>query len=273
LASAITTQAALDALAPYNALAATGNNMAFGPAFGHSKLIKLIGHIGLGVSFIGLGVSFIGGFVCCVDLSLIGLGRHIGNISLIGLGFILSAHWLIDFIGLGIEGLISKNGFIGLGLVGFIGLGLGSLINGISLIGLFSLIGFIGLVGLVSFGLNGLIGKGIIVNSLQFKIEINQSQHDLFQRESWLWCVGRVFSSLAGLDSVFGNGLQNATQLFFDRIPQMTKYCVMRECENIRSWIPLSGDLVFSHQQGIYGFKFPKRFLISLPEISLFSQS
>jgi hypothetical protein len=53
-----------------------------------------------------------------------------------------------------------------------------------------------------------------------------------------------------GLDSVFGNALQNATQLFFDRITQMTKYCVMRECEKIHSWISLSGDLVFSHQQG-----------------------
>ncbi len=222
---------------------------------------QAFGCIGLGVSFIGLGVSFIGGFVCCVDLSLIGLGGHNGNISLIGLGFVLSARWLINFISLGIEGLISKNGFISLGLVGFIGLGLYSLVNGTSLIGLIGLIGFIGLIGLDSFGLDGLIGKGIIVNSLQFKSEMKQSQHDLFQRESWLWCVGRVFSSLAGLNSVFGNTLQKATQLFFDRIPQMTKYCIMRECENIHSWISLSDDLVFSHQQGIYGFKFPKRFL------------
>jgi hypothetical protein len=92
----------------------------------------------------------------------------------------------------------------------------------------------------------------------------------LFVRESLL-CD--VLLHIAGLDSVFGNPLQNATQLFFDRIPQMTKYCVMRECENIHSWIYLSGDLVFSHQQGIYGFKFPKDFWRSLPEISLFSQS
>ncbi len=218
LASAISTQAALDVSAPYNTLAATSHNMAFGPAFSHSKLIKLIGHIGLGVSFIGLGVSFIGlgasfigGFVCCVGLSLIGLSGHNGDISLIGLGFVLSARWLINFIGLGIKGLISKNGFIGLGLIGFIGLGLGSLVNSISLIGLVGLIGCIGLVGLVSFSLNGLIGKGIIIIGLQFKIEMKQSQHDLFQRESWLWCVGRVFSSLAVLNSVFGNALQNAT--------------------------------------------------------------
>jgi hypothetical protein len=84
--------------------------------------------------------------------------------------------------------------------------------------------------------------------------------------------VRRVFSSLAGLDSVFGNALQTATQIFFDRILQMTKYSIMRECENIHSWISLSGDLVFSHQQGIYGFKILKRFLeISSRDLTLFS--
>jgi hypothetical protein len=128
----------------------------------------------------------------------------------------------LDFIGHnGLVNIMSLglNGFIGLGLIGFIGLGLGSLVNSISLIGLVGLIGFIGLVGLVSFGLNGLIGRGIIVNSLQFKIEMKQSQHDLFQRESWLWCVGSVFSSLAGLDSVFGNALQMQHNYF------LTDFC------------------------------------------------
>jgi hypothetical protein len=100
---------------------------------------------------------------------------------------------------LGFVGLDCLVGFIG--LVGLIGLVLGH----ISLIGLIGLIGFISLVGLVSFGLNSLIGKGIIVNSLQFEIDMKQSQHDLFQRESWLWCVRRVLSSLAGLNPVFGN--------------------------------------------------------------------
>ena len=33
------------------------------------------------------------------------------------------------------------------------------------------------------------------------------------------------------------------------------------DCDNIHSWISLSGDLAFSHQDGIYGFTFPKRFL------------
>jgi hypothetical protein len=35
----------------------------------------------------------------------------------------------------------------------------------------------------------------------------------------------------------------------------------IQTCDNIHSWISLSGDLAFSHQDGIYGFKFPKRFL------------
>jgi hypothetical protein len=68
----------------------------------------------------------------------------------------------------------------------------------------------------------------------------------LFVRESLL--SQHVLLLAGGLYSVFWNALQNATQLFFDRIPQMTKYCIMRECENIHSWISLSGDLVFSHQ-------------------------
>ncbi len=81
----------------------------------------------------------------------------------------------------------------------------------------------------------------------------------------WYYCIAShwfvwesllcdVLLHIGRLNSVFGKALQNATHLFFDRILQMTKYCVMRECENIHSWISLSGDLVFSHQEGIYGF-------------------
>jgi hypothetical protein len=33
------------------------------------------------------------------------------------------------------------------------------------------------------------------------------------------------------------------------------------KCDNIHSWISTIGDLAFSHQLGIYGFKFPERFL------------
>jgi hypothetical protein len=65
--------------------------------------------------------------------------------------------------------------------------------------------------------------------------------------------------------------IQHAKQIL-SRIPQMTKYCVMRECENIQSWILFVSDLVFSHQGEIYGFKFPNRFLeISSRDLTLFS--
>ncbi len=82
-----------------------------------------------------------------------------------------------------------------------------------------------------------------------------------------MWCVRRVFTSLAGLDSVFGNAFQNATQLFFDRILQMTKYFVMRECEHI-------GDTSICSQEGISIFKFPERFSeISCRDLKTFTTS
>ena len=57
----------------------------------------------------------------------------------------------------------------------------------------------------------------------------------------------------------FGHAIQDEKQLFFSRLPQMTKYFVMRECENIPTWISLCLTTVFSQQGGISVFKFPKR--------------
>jgi hypothetical protein len=76
-----------------------------------------------------------------------------------------------------------------------------------------------------------------------------------------LWCVRIVFSSLAELDSFFGNALQNATQLFFDGIPQMNEYFVTRECEHI-------GDTSINSQEGISILNTLKCFWRSLAEIS-----
>jgi hypothetical protein len=91
----------------------------------------------------------------------------------------------------------------------------------------------------------------------------------LFGRESLLF---DVLLHIDRLDSVFGNALQNATQLFFDRIPQMTKYCIMRECENILRGYLYDGDLLFIILKGINSFKFPKRFLeISSRDLTLLS--
>ncbi len=94
----------------------------------------------------------------------------------------------------------------------------------------------------------------------------------LIWRESGLWCEWRVFSSLAGLDSVFENALQYAKQLFSVRIPVMTKYCIIRECDNIRNGYLYGGDLLFVILKRIYSFKFPKRFLeISSRDITILS--
>jgi len=75
----------------------------------------------------------------------------------------------------------------------------------------------------------------------------------LATKKMWLWIAS--FG-----ESYNGDMLQLAEQIFSLSLPQMTKYRVMRECENIHSWISPVGDLVFSHQGEIYGFKFPKRF-------------
>ncbi len=80
-----------------------------------------------------------------------------------------------------------------------------------------------------------------------------------FVRESWLWHVLLPNSQLDSL--FFGDALQNAKQLFSTRLPQMTKYCVMRECENILHGYLYDGDLVFVILKGISIFKFPNRFL------------
>jgi hypothetical protein len=76
----------------------------------------------------------------------------------------------------------------------------------------------------------------------------------LAKKKMWLWIAsfGKFYN---------GDMLHFAKQLFFLSLPQITKYCVMRECENIHLWISLIGDLAFSHQGVIYGFKFPKRYL------------
>jgi len=85
------------------------------------------------------------------------------------------------------------------------------------------------------------------------------------KKKMWLWIAS--FG-----ESYNGDVLQYAKQLFSLRLPQMTKYCVMRECDNILSGYLSVMTTVFSQQDGIYGFKFPKRFLeISSRDLTLFS--
>ncbi len=256
---------------------------------GLSLISRNVGFIGLSISFIDLGVSFIGGFVGFVDLCLVSLARLIDGIGLIGLGGhdgIIGLSLIGGFVGFVGLGLVSLGGLISdISIVGILGLSLIShygLIDFIDL-GIECLISLVGLNGHISLvGLGCFSGwrarakkkmwysdnnataipaaatrtNGVATKITNAALWYYCAAYYWFVREGLLWHV-------PGLDSDFclELALQNGKQLFCNRIPQMTKYCVMRECENIHSWISLIGDLVFSHQQGIYDFKFPKRFL------------
>jgi hypothetical protein len=213
----------------------------------NSQIVSVgqIGHIGL-VGQIGLGISFIGGFIGFVGLGLVSIARLIGLISLGELGIASlagssapSVRRLISLVGFTIRSLAM--------------IAAAAITHGVAI---------------------KLASATKITNAAiwYYCAALLWVLLSLIRREGGLWCVWRVFSSLAGLDSVFLNALQNAKQLFHVSLLQMTKYCVMRECDNIHSWISLSGDLAFSYQDGIYGFKFPKRFLeISSRDLTLFS--
>jgi hypothetical protein len=77
----------------------------------------------------------------------------------------------------------------------------------------------------------------------------------LFMKEIWL---GHVLLPRLNSYSYFGDALQNAKQLFSVRLPLMTKYFVMRECENILSRCLCVVTTAFSQQDVISIFKFHK---------------
>ncbi len=87
----------------------------------------------------------------------------------------------------------------------------------------------------------------------------------LAKKKMWLWIASFC-------KSYNGDVLQYAKQLFSLRLPQVTKCCVMRKCGNILSGYLSVVTTVFSQQDGIYGFKFPRRFLeISSQDLTLFT--
>jgi len=98
-------------------------------------------------------------------------------------------------------------------------------------------------------------------------------------REKMLWWLAlarkKVLRWIVSFgESYHGDVLQFAKQLFSVRLPLMTKFFVMRECDNILSGYLCVVCTVFSQQDGINGFKFLKRFLeIFCAEISPFSLS
>jgi hypothetical protein len=79
-----------------------------------------------------------------------------------------------------------------------------------------------------------------------------------FVRESWLW---HVLLPRLNSDSYHDDALQYAKQIFFISFPFTTKYCIMRECENIIHGYLYVCDLAFVILKGIHGFKVTNRFL------------
>jgi hypothetical protein len=122
------------------------------------------------------------------------------------------------------------------------------------------------------------ISASKIVNKATTYYAVSSLHVSTFVREKMYWWLALVKKKMWLWIASFGKSYngdvpQLAKQLFSLSLQQMTKYCVMRECENIHSWISLVGDLAFSHQGGIYGFFFlipQKVFWGSHPQISLF---
>jgi hypothetical protein len=185
----------------------------------------------------------------------------VGQISLVNLSSISGIS--------GISSRISHNGLIGL-----IGISLVSLVNLVGLSGINDLAGFNSLVAAIIAAVEFFVAMATqaatakthgVAIKLASATKITSAEIwyyctallvllSLIQRESGLWCEWRVFSSLTGLTSDFENILQNAKQLFHISLPQMMKYCVMRECENILCGYLYDGDLVFVILKGILRF-------------------
>jgi len=75
----------------------------------------------------------------------------------------------------------------------------------------------------------------------------------LAKKKMWRWIAS--FG-----DSYHSDVLQFGKQLYSVRLPLMTKFFVMRECDNILRGYLCALTTVFSWQDGIYEFKFLSRF-------------
>jgi hypothetical protein len=239
------------------------------------SLVSLSGFIGH-ISFIGLSIV---GFV---GLSLVSLGGLISHSSLVGrciIGLIdlpaSSNHWPIGLIGviiisLGLIALSASTASLARRLISFISL-VSSLTHRLFCEPIATAINEATkttwwLKEAAALGVATLrLSANEIANaaSTYYLIALSFHVHSLVREKMWWWLAlarKKLCWWLASFgESYHGDVLQHAKHLFSFRLPQMTKYCVMRECDNIHSWISLSGDLAFSHQHGIYGFKFPKK--------------
>jgi hypothetical protein len=248
------------------------------------SILDFIGHNGL-IGFIDVGVSFIG-------LSLNSLGGLIGHIRLVG-------RCIIGLIKLAVSSNLWP-----ISLIGVIGLCL--IVSSSSIASLARrLISFVGLIGSsthrlfcerlatavneatkITWRLKQAAALGVATLRLSatktaastyyFTVS-SLLMHSLVREKMWWWLAlarKKMWRWIASFGKSYnGDVLQYAKQLFSLRLPQMTKYCVMRECDNIHPWISTTGDLAFSHLQEFTVLNSQKGFQGSLPEISLFSLS
>jgi hypothetical protein len=250
--------------------------------------------IDLDVSFINLDVSFISlGLVGFIGLGLISIAGLIGHISLVGLGGFSGISGLVSRISLvSLIGLIGLVGLISLGKLGItslVGSSASSACRLTSLVGslasarqLISLIGFVIAAKVISrrlkqaaaLGVATLQSRATEIVDVAFYYFASSSLHVcLLVREKMCWWLAlarkKIWQWIASFgESYHGDVLQFAKQLLPVRLLLMTKFFVMRECDKYLCAV----TTVFSQQDGIYGFKFPKRFLeISSRDLTLFS--
>jgi hypothetical protein len=270
--------------------------------------LGLVGFIGLGlvsiaglighISLVGLGgLSGISGLVgringvSFISLSLDSLGGLIGHISLVGrciIGLIESAassnHWpisLIGVIGLCLIASSASAASLARRLISFIGL-IGSSTHRLFCERLATAVNE---ATKITWRLKQAAALGVATLRLSatetaastYSFTISSlHMHSLVREKIWWWLAlarKKMWWWIASFGESYNDDvLLYAKQLFSLRLPQMTKYCVMRECDNIHPWIFTTGDLAFSHQQEFTVLNSQKGFRRSLPEISLFSQ-
>jgi hypothetical protein len=259
----------------------------------------LVGFFGLGLVSLArlindislIGPSGISGLISFIGPSLIGIVNHSGLIGLVSLAGLIGHISLVGPIGIsGISGLAGQISLVSLGglisdinfISGFVGLVSVSLI---SFGGLISDISLVSLIGLSIYWPFKLVTHGVAIklpSVTGITKVMMQAAHGVatvssatkitnpaillyctashsFVRESLLSHVLLLTGRLNLL--FFGDTLQNAKQEFSVRIPQMTKYCIMKERENILHGYLYVFDLAFVILKGISIFKFPKRFL------------
>jgi hypothetical protein len=120
-------------------------------------------------------------------------------------------------------------------------------------------------------------------SSWQALPKLSMQQFGIIALHYWYYShqfKGRVGCGVSGeyflllLDSTLSSKTHYKMQnkYFLPGFHKKTKYCVMRECENILHRYLYGGDLLFVILKGIYGFEFPKRFMeISSRDLTLLS--